>query len=184
VQNPFGPLHTRPDVAPPHAASVAQPQRPVAVRHCGCAPTQSAAFVAEHSVHAPASGPVFWQAGRAGSGQLGAPSAVHGTQVCDAGEQMGVVPPQSALAMQLTQTPPPPEVSHRGVLVPQRLVSAAVHTAQAPEERQTGAFGSQSELVAQAWQVCAVASQMGRTPEQSALATHSTHVEAVTSQTL
>jgi hypothetical protein len=133
-------------------------------------------FVAEHSVQAPASVPVFWQAGRAGSGQLGAPSAAHATQVCVVAEQTGVVPPQSALPRQLTQTPPPPEVSHSGTPAAHRLVSVCVQTAHAPEDRQTGNFGSQSALVRQARQVCRPVSQMGRVPAQSVLAAHSTQV--------
>ena len=35
MQNPPGPLQTRPEAAPPQAASVEQPHRPVAARHCG-----------------------------------------------------------------------------------------------------------------------------------------------------
>ncbi len=61
TQKPLGPLQTMPEVGPPHAESPpapAQPHKPVAVRQVGCAPPQSAAFVAEHSVHAPASAPV------------------------------------------------------------------------------------------------------------------------------
>jgi hypothetical protein len=179
----LGPLQTRPDVAPPQSASVEQPHRPVAARHCGCTPTHSAALVAEHSVHAPASGPVFWHAGRAGSGQLGAPSAEHATQACVVAEHTGVVPPQSALPRQLTHTPPPPVVSQRGVAGPQRLLSVAVQAAQAPVLRHTGNAGSQSALVPQARQVCVAPSQMGRTPEQFAKARQSTHVALATSQT-
>jgi hypothetical protein len=183
VQKPLGPLQTRPEVAPPQAASVEQPHRPVAATHCGCAPTQRAAFVAEHSVHAPARGPVFWQAGRAGSGQLGAPSAEHATQACVVAEQTGVVPPQSALPRQLTHTPPPPEVSQRGAAAPQRLVSVGVQAAHAPVLRHTGAFGSQSALVVQARHVWVAPSHTGRTPEQSAKVRQSTQVALVTSQT-
>jgi hypothetical protein len=183
TQNPFGPVQMRPESAAPHAASVEHPQSPVAARHCGCAPPHCDWFVAEHSVQAPTSAPVFWQAGRAGSGQLGAPSAVHPTHACVVAEQTGVVPPQSALPRQLTQTPPPPEVSHSGTPAAHRLVSVWVQTAHAPEERQTGNFGSQSALVRQALQVCRPASQMGRVPAQSGLAAHSTQVLLVTSQT-
>jgi hypothetical protein len=187
TQKPFGPLQTRPESAAPHAASPAapsQPHRPVAGRHWGRAPAQRAALVVVHSVQAPASGPVFWQAGCAGSGQLGAPSATQPTQVFVVAEQTGVVPPQSAFARQPTQTPPPPLVSHRGVAAPQRLVSAGVQAAHAPVLRHTGNFGSQSALDAQARHVCAPVSQTGRVPRQSAFATHSTQVLVVASQTL
>jgi hypothetical protein len=118
-QKPFGPLQMKPEVAPPHAASVVQPHRPVATMHWGSRPTHAAPFVAEHSVHAPASGPVFSQTGCAASGQLGAPSATQPVQVCVVAEQTGVVPPQSALPRHATQTPPPPVVSHSGALAVQ-----------------------------------------------------------------
>jgi hypothetical protein len=84
VQIPFGPLQMRPDIMSPQASSACeplQPHRPVAGRHCGFRPPQRLAFVGEHSVQAPASGPEVWHAGRAGSGQLGGPSEVHGPQV-------------------------------------------------------------------------------------------------------
>jgi hypothetical protein len=98
-------------------------------------------------------------------------------------EHTGVVPPQSALPRQLTQTPPPPDVSQSGLPAPQRAVSVGVQTAQAPVERQTGALGSQSALVRQLRHVCEAKSQIGRAPEQSAPATHSTQVLEVASQT-
>lgn len=59
TQKPFGPLQMRPELAAPHAASVAHPQRPIATRHWGWAPPHWAWLVAEHSVQAPASGPAF-----------------------------------------------------------------------------------------------------------------------------
>jgi len=79
TQKPFGPLQMSPESAAPHAASFAHPQRPVATRHRGWGPPHWVWLFAEHSVQAPARGPAFWQAGRAGSGQLGAPSAVQPT---------------------------------------------------------------------------------------------------------
>jgi hypothetical protein len=60
VQTPFGPLQMRPDIIPPQAGSASgpeHPQSPVPGRHSGFAPAQRPAFVGEHSVHAPASGP-------------------------------------------------------------------------------------------------------------------------------
>jgi hypothetical protein len=187
TQNPFGPLHTTPDVAEPQAASPAapsHPHRPVAARHCGSAPPHSPAAVDEHSAHAPVSGPVFWQAGRNGSEQLGAPSAAQATQVCVVGEQSGVVPPQSAFERHATQTPPPPVESQSGVAAPHRLVSVGEQTAHAPAERQTGNCGSQSALEKQARHRWAPVSQTGRVPPQSELAAHWTHVLVPGSQTL
>lgn len=187
VQKPFGPLQITPDVGPPHAVSPAtpsQPHCPVAGRHCGWTPPHSAPLVDEHSVHEPASGPAAWQAGRAGSAQVGAPSPAQATHACVAGEQTGVAPPQSALAMQPTHTPPPPVVSQSGVAAEQRLVSVGVQTAQAPVLRQTGNLGSQSALSRQPRHVREVASHTGRTPAQSAPEAHSTHALVVGSQTL
>ena len=134
-------------------------------------------------MHAPASGPVFSQTGCAASGQLGAPSATQPVQVCVVAEQTGVVPPQSALPRQATQTPPPPVVSHSGALAAQWLVSVGVQTAQAPVLRHTGNFGSQSALERHARHVWSEVSQMGRVPEQSALATQSTHALVAVSHT-
>jgi hypothetical protein len=184
VQNPFGPVQMRPLLAaPPQSASVEQPHSPVAVMHTGSRPAHWVPFVAEHSVHAPASGPVFWHAGRDGSGQLGPPSAVQGAHVRVAARHTGVVPPQSALPRQLTHTPPPPEVSHRGVAAPQRLVSAGVHTAHAPVGRHSGTLKSQSAPERQPRQVCEPRSQTGRVPAQSALEAHSTQRSVPGSQT-
>jgi hypothetical protein len=187
VQKPFGPLQITPEVGPPQAASPAtpsQPHWPVAGRHCGCAPPHNVAFVAEHSVHEPASGPAAWQAGRAGSAQVGAPSPAHGTQACVAGEHTGVAPPQSALEMHPTHTPPPPVVSQSGVAAAHRLVSVGVQTAHAPVLRQTGNFGSQSALSTQPRHVRVFASHTGRTPAQSAPEAHSTQALVVGSHTL
>ena len=182
-QKPFGPLQMRPESAAPQAASVAHPQRPVAVRQMGSAPPHDVAFVAEHSVHAPASGPVDWQAGRAGSGQLGAPSAVQATHVCVVTEHTGVVPPQSSLPRHATHWPPPPAVSQNGAFAPHRLVSVAEQTAQAPVFKQTGNLGSQSALERHARQACVVASQTGVVPEQSEKPTHETQLWVATSHT-
>ena len=62
-------------------------------------------------------------------------------------------------------------------------MSVGVQTAHAPVLRHTGNFGSQSALVRHARHVCAVVSQMGRVPEQSALATQSTQALVVASHT-
>jgi hypothetical protein len=58
TQKPFGPEQIIPEAALPQSASAEQPQRPVAARQRGSMPPHWAWFVAEHSVHAPANGPV------------------------------------------------------------------------------------------------------------------------------
>lgn len=141
MQTPFGPLQMIPDMGPPQIASAAvpeQPHRPVAGKHCGFAPLQRVGLAGEHSVQAPASGPEVWQAGCDGSGQLGAPSAVHGPQVWVVVEQSGVTPPQSASLMQPTQTPTPVEVSQSGRAAGHLVVSAGVQAPQAPVGWQIG----------------------------------------------
>ncbi len=183
MQNPPGPLQTRPEAAPPQAASVEQPHRPVATMHSGRSPPHRLALLAEHSVQAPASVPACWQAGRAGSGQFGGPSPEQATQLCVMAEQMGVAPPQSALARQPTQLPPPWEVSHRGVAVPQRLVSVGVQAAQAPVARQTGDGPPHSPPLKHARQVLLARSQTGVVPAQSAFALQPTQVPLGASQT-
>lgn len=167
---PLGPLQMTPELGPPQAPSAeapAQPHRPVSGRHWGLAPPQRAALVGEHSVQAPASGPLSWQAGRAGSGQLGAPSALHGTQRWADGSQCGAIPPQSASSRQPTHTPTPDEASQRGAEPGQWVVSVGVQAAQAPLGWQRGAAEPQSVSAAQARQVPVVASQVGRVPEQA-----------------
>jgi hypothetical protein len=182
-QKPLGPVQTRPESEAPHAASVEQPHRPVGARQVGSAPEHSVASVAEHCVHAPASGPVSWQAGRAGSGQLGAPSAVHAAQVCVVAEHSGVVPPQSSLPRHATHWPPPPDVSQKGAAAPHRLVSVAEHTAHAPVLRHTGNFGSQSALERHERHACVVASHTGVVPAQSENVRHETQLSLATSHT-
>jgi len=132
VQMPLGPLQMTPDIGPPQTSSSAHPHRPVSGRQLGLAPVQRPALVGEHSVQAPASTPVVWQAGRAGSGQLGAPSAVQGPQVWLLVEQTGVTPPQSVALRQPTQTPTPLVVSQSGRAAGHFEVSAVVQAPQAP----------------------------------------------------
>lgn len=130
TQMPAGPLQTTPDVLPPQSPSpppvFEQPQIPRSVRQRGFEPPHRSACAAVHSVQAPASAPVVWQYGRVGSAQLGAPSAVHGMQVCVAGAQNGVGPEQSLLVTQPTQTPPP-ATSHSGRAVGQAVLFVAEH---------------------------------------------------------
>ena len=131
----------RPDIGPPQTASSSvpeQPHRPVAGRHSGFSPLQRVTLVGEHSVQAPASGPEVWQAGSNGSGQLGAPSAVHGPQVWVLVEQSGVTPPQSAAVTQPTHAPTPVEVSQSGWAAGHLEVSVGVQAPQAPVGWQTG----------------------------------------------
>jgi len=171
VQMPFGPLQTRPEVELPQALSAAgpaQPQRPVSGRHWGLAPTQRPAFVGVHSVQAPARGPVCWQAGRLGSGQLGAPSAVQGVQLWVVGLQLGVVPPQSASLRHPAQTPTPEAVLHIGCEVGQCAVLVAVQVAQAPLGRHRGVAPGHSASAAQGRQVALEASQIGWMAGQAA----------------
>jgi hypothetical protein len=120
-------------------------------------------------VHVPASGPVFAQIGRAGSEHVGGPSPAHATQVCVAGEQYGVAPPQSVSRRQPAQTPPD-EVSHNGAEAGQREVSVAVHAAHAPDARQSGVAGAQSAAEAHARHVDVAVSQMGLPPTQAEVA--------------
>jgi len=183
TQKPPAPLQTRPEVDEPHAGSPeapSQPQMPSSVRHWGARPLHNEVFAAEHSVHAPASGPVRWQTGRAGSGQVGAPSAVQATHVRETGEHEGVTPPQSVSSRQATQRPPFAEVSQRGADAGQREVSVGVQAAQAPLGRQRGAAAPQSPSLAQARQDAVARSQTGLTPAQAPglPAAHAAHAPA------
>jgi hypothetical protein len=171
VQMPFGPLQTRPEVELPQALSAegpAQPQRPVSGRHWGLTPAQSPALVGVHSVQAPARGPVCWQAGRFGSGQLGAPSAVQGVQLCVVALQFGVTPPQSASLRHPAQTPTPEAVLHSGCEIGQCAVLVAVQGAQAPLGRHSGVAAGHSASAAQGRQVALAPSQIGWMTAQAA----------------
>jgi hypothetical protein len=130
-------------------------------------PPQRLAFVDEHSVQDPASGPDVWQAGRAGSGQLVPPSAVQGPQVCVLVEQTGVTPPQSVASRQPTQAPIPVEVSQSGRDAGHRLVLVAVQAPQAPLGWQTGVAPPQSASVTQPRQVPVATTQTGVVPLQA-----------------
>jgi hypothetical protein len=123
---------------------------------------------------------VRWQTGRAGSGQVGAPSAAQATHVRETGEHEGVTPPQSVSSRQATQRPPFAEVSQRGADAGQRDVSVGVQVAQAPFARQRGAAAPQSPLLAQARQDAVERSQTGLTPAQapSLPAAHAAHAPA------
>lgn len=125
-------------------------------------------MVGVHSVQAPARGPVCWHAGRVGSGQLGVPSAVQGTQLWVVGLQFGVMPPQSASLRHPSQTPTPLAVSHSGREVGQCAVFVAVQTAQAPLGRHSGAAAGHSASAVQGRQVAVGASQTGRVGAQAA----------------
>jgi hypothetical protein len=146
-------------------------------------PPHSTAFVAVHSVQAPCKGPERWQAGRAGSEQLGAPSVVQATQVRVLVAQTGVMPLHWLSSRQATQTPGPFEVSQCGVGVGQCVTSVAVHAAQAPVDKQIGVAGAHSELDEHARHDREVPSQTGFVPLQSPFATQPTQVPDVVSQT-
>jgi hypothetical protein len=143
-------------------------------------PPQAVAFEDEHWVQAPASEPVRWQTDRVGSGQLGAPSDVQPTHACVAGEQNGVMPPQSASPRQPTQLPPPAAVSHSGTEAVQREVSVGVQVAHTPLARQRGAAVPHSALEPQPRHDDVERSQMGVAPVHAAVApaAHSTQLPA------
>jgi hypothetical protein len=180
---PPGPLQTSPESAGPQLWSPAQPQMARSSKQTGSSGLQRVVLVAVHSLQAPASRPVVRQNGRSGFGQLGAPSPLQATQLWLAGEQSGVMPPQSAPVRQPTHTPTPDERSHFGVAAAQWLVSVAVQAAQAPVGRQIGADGLQSALLPQARQVWLPRSQTGVTPPHWAFETQATQRPAVVSQT-
>jgi hypothetical protein len=166
--------------APPLAEGV-QLQMPRSGRQVGLSPPHVPGFAAEHCVQAPVSGPVRWQTEWAGSEHEGAPSDVQAMQVCIAGEQKGVTPPQSASPRQPTQLPPPAAVSQRGAEVGQREVSAVVQAAHTPFGRQIGASVPHSATDEQPRQVDVVASQTGLLPMHAELApaAHWTHAPVV-----
>ena len=163
VQTPFGPLQIIPDIGPPQAGSASQPQSPVG-RHSGFSPAHLPALLGEHSVQAPARDPEAWQAGRDGSGQLGAPSLVQGPQVCVVGEQTGVTPPQSAAVRHPTHTPVPLEVSQSGRAAGQLAVLAGVQAPQAPLGWHTGVAPPHWASAVQPPQVPVPALQTGVVP--------------------
>jgi hypothetical protein len=140
-------------------------------------------LVPVHSVQAPRSGPDRWQAGRSGSGQLGAPSVVQATQARVVVEQTGVTPLHWLSSRQATQTPGPFEVSQRGVAGAQCVTSVAVQAAHAPVGRQIGVAGPHSALDAQARHDRAVPSHTGVVPAHSPLVRQPTHMPALGSHT-
>jgi hypothetical protein len=140
-------------------------------------------LVAVHSVQAPRSGPARWHAGRSGSGQLGAPSLVHATQVRVAAAHTGVTPPQWLSFRQAAQTPTPDEVSQRGADAGQCDTSAAVHAAQAPLGRQIGADGPHSASDAHARHDRDAPSHTGVVPAHASFDRQPTQVPAPVSHT-
>lgn len=95
-------------------------------------------------------------------------------QVCVAGEQNGVTPPQSPSPRHPAQVPPPVAVSQRGLSAEQRETSVGVQAAHKPSGRQIGVAAPQSELEAQPRQVELAESQMGLLPvhPEASLAEH------------
>jgi hypothetical protein len=126
---------------------------------------------------------VRWQAGRSGSGQLGAPSPVQAMQVWVALEQTGVTPPQWVSSRHETHAPMPDETSQRGAEAGQWLTSVAVQAAQAPVGRQMGVEAPHSASDMQARHARAVPSHTGLVPPHMALPRQPTHVPAVVSHT-
>ena len=187
TQNPPTPLQIRPESAAPHERSSvgpAQPHTPRSATQTGLTPPQRTAFVAVHSVHEPRSVPARWQAGRSGSGQLGAPSVVHATQVCVViVAHTGVTPPQWVSLRQATQTPGPFEVSQRGVAAAQCETSLAVQAAHAPVGRQIGVAGPHSPSDAQARHMRDGLSHTGVTPPHSPFVRQPTQVPDAVSHT-
>jgi hypothetical protein len=186
TQNPPTPLQISPESTAPQERSSdgpAQPHTPRSETQTGFTPPHSAAFVPLHSVHAPLSAPARWQAGRSGSGQLGAPSVVQATHARVVIEQTGVTPPQWLSSRQATQTPTPFEVSQRGVAAAQCETSVAVQAAHAPVGRQIGVAGPHSALDAQARQDREVPSHTGLVPAHSLLVRQPTQLPGVGSQT-
>jgi len=102
-------------------------------------------------------------------------------QVCVAGEQNGVTPPQSPSPRHPAQVPPPVAVSQRGLSAEQREVSAVVQAAQTPFGRQIGASAPHSAADEQPRQVDFVASQTDLLPVHAELApaAHWTHAPVV-----
>ena len=98
-----------------HSAELSQARQvsPVA-RQIGRVPPQPVVLVDEHSPHEPANRPLVWQAGIAGSGQLGAPSPMQATQVWESGRQYGVSPEQARLSAEVAQVLGDPAVSQNG----------------------------------------------------------------------
>jgi len=186
THSPPTPLQIRPESTAPQERSSdgpAQPQTPRSDTQTGFTPPHSTAFAVVHSVQAPLREPDRWQAGRSGSGQLGAPSVTQGTQARVVVEQTGVTPPQWLSSRQATQTPGPFEVSQRGVAAAQWVTSLAVQAAHAPDGRQIGVAGPHSASEAQARHDRAVPSQTGFVPPHSPLVRQPTQVPAPVSQT-
>jgi hypothetical protein len=186
TQKPPTPLQIRPESAAPQERSSdgpAQPQIPRSETHTGFTPPHKTAFVVVHSVQAPRSGPARWQAGRSGSGQLGAPSVLHATQVRAVGEQTGVTPPQWLSSRQATQTPTPDETSQRGAAAGQCETSVAVQAAQAPIGKQIGVAGPHSLSDAQARHDRDAPSQTGFVPAHSPFVKQPTQVPDSVSHT-
>jgi hypothetical protein len=176
TQIPTGPLQIKPDVGPPQSPSPAtslQPQMPTLATQRGLAPTQRALLVGEHSVQAPARGPVVWQTGRAGSAQLGAPLTVQGMHWCVAGEQNGVGPAQSLFDTQPTQIPPL-TTSHTGRAAGQAARLVAEHSPQAPLGKQAGVVPPHSPSPPHPRQTLVPPSQTGLSPGQVAALTQPT----------
>jgi hypothetical protein len=209
-QIPAAPLHTRPEVGPPHSPSPSrsvQPHAPISVRHTGRPPPHKRTSAAEHSTHAPRNVPSVAHTGHAGSVQNGAPLPAHGSHRRVAGSQYGRAPPHSAFSLQAahtkrsgkqvgtssgqsassrhpTHTPP----RQNGRSLPQRRRSPSLHSVQAPERGpsvwHTGRRGSEQTLgsVPHATHTRVTGSQRGVDPPQSVCPRQPTHTPSPTAQ--
>ena len=186
TQKPPTPLQISPESAGPQERSSvgpAQPHTPRSDTHTGLTPPHRTALVPLHSVQAPRRAPERWQAGRSGSGQLGAPSVVQATQVWVTVAQTGVTPPHWLLSRHATQTPTPEEVSQRGVAGAQCETSVAVQAAHAPLGKQIGVAGPHSASDAQARQTRDPPSHTGLVPPHSPFVRQPTQVPETVSHT-
>jgi hypothetical protein len=186
------------DIPAQSAFAVQRTHVPVVVSHTGVPPTHAMAFPDEHCPHAPVDS-------HAGVAPPHSPSPVHARHVRNAGSQTGLLPAQSPLARQPTQSfvvglhrevaPPHVELlthsthvavptSHAGVAPPQWEAFDAEHSPHAPVPRHTGVDDAQSVLAAQALQVFVPVSQTGVVPAQFGLVRQATHFrgEAVVRQ--
>jgi hypothetical protein len=174
----FVPVSQTGFVAPHCAAVVQETHVPVVASHPATGPLHFVAFDAEQTPQAPDG----WQAGVAGVAAQSA-SAAQPWHVCVEPSHTGVAPEHCALVRQPTQVPAP--TSHTDVAPVQRRAFDAEQTPQAPDGWQAGVAGvaAQSASVAQAWQVCVAASQVGVVPEQPVVPRQATHVAVPTSHT-
>jgi hypothetical protein len=155
------------------AFAVQRTHTPAVASHTGVPPVHFVALPAEHWPHAP-------DGSQAGVAPPHSPSPPQARHVCVAPLQMGVVPLQSAFAVQRTHTPA--VVSHTGVPPVHFVVLPAEHWPHAPDGSHAGVVPPHSPSPPQARQVRNAGSQMGVEPAQSPFARQPTHVFVVVLQ--